>query len=287
MVHNGIEYGIMQMLAETYEIMRRGLSLSNFDMQEVYASWNQGELRSFLLEVTADVFREKDDRTSGDLIDVILDVARQKGTGKWTSEQALELQVPVPTIDAAVMMRNLSRWKAEREAIGQKCSGPQVMYQGDRTLALDQLRDAYHVATILTYAQGMALLYRASQAYGYDLNLEVVARLWRGGCIIRSGLLNPIAPAYAANRELSHLLLDETLGGIVRQKQAALRAIVRLATDLGLSIPAFSSSLVYYDGIREPRLPLNLVQAQRDYFGAHGYERVDATGTFHTSWGKR
>jgi 6-phosphogluconate dehydrogenase len=284
MVHNGIEYGLMQLIAECYDLMKRGLGLNNDELHAVFDQWNQGELNSFLIEITAQIFLKVDDKTGNRLVDMVLDVARQKGTGKWTSQDAMDLQVPIPTIDAAVSMRDLSGYEEERKAAAKALTGPSERYLGDRQAFLGRLRGALYAATVMTYAQGMAQLRKASQVYGYNLKLEDVARIWRGGCIIRAALLEDLRTAYQANPDLPNLLLDPNLGQAVATRQDDLRAVVGTAAQLGIPAPGFMASLGYYDGYRSARLPANLTQAQRDYFGAHTYERIDEKGTFHTDW---
>ena len=286
MVHNGIEYGLMRLIAETYDLMKRGLGLTDDELAEVYDRWNREDLSSYLVEITAQIFRRVDEKTGKRLIDVILDEAKQKGTGMWASQDAMDLQVPLPTIDAAVAMRNLSAYKSEREAASKALARPVSGFSGNRGAFLTQLRDALYAGTILTYAQGMAQLRKASQAYAYDLELEGVARIWRGGCIIRATLLEPIRAAYRAKPDLPNLLLDLTLGQAVMTRQENLRAIVRAAAEWGIAAPALMASLGYFDAYRSAWMPANLIQAQRDYFGAHTYERNDAKGTFHTQWEK-
>jgi 6-phosphogluconate dehydrogenase len=284
MVHNGIEYGLMQLIAETYDLMKRGLGLSDDQLHDAYQEWNRGELHSYLLEITGHIFRQEDASTGKRLIDVILDEAKQLGTGMWTSQSAMELQVPTPTIDSAVAMRNLSAYKAEREMASRTLPGSPATLQGDRTAFVARLRRALYAGMIITYAQGMALLHRASDAYAYGLDLETVARIWRGGCIIRAALLENIRMAYREKPDLPNLLLEATLGNAVLDRQADLRAVVQAASQLALPVPALMASLAYFDAYRSAWLPANLIQAQRDYFGAHTYERVDAKGTFHTQW---
>jgi 6-phosphogluconate dehydrogenase len=284
MVHNGIEYGLMQLISESYDVMRRGLGLTEDELHRVYKQWNQAELNSFLLEITANIFLMVDTKTGRRLVDVILDVARQKGTGKWTSQDALDLQVPVPTIDAAVMMRDLSGWERERAAGTRLLKGPALTFQGDRDTFLNQLRNAMYAGVILTYAQGMALLRRASDEYGYNLNLEDVARIWRGGCIIRAAVLEPIRAAFRARPDLTQPILDPHLAQELVARHSDLRAVVGTAINLGIPVPGLMASLSLYDAYRCGWLPANLIQAQRDYFGAHTYERVDEKGTFHTQW---
>jgi 6-phosphogluconate dehydrogenase len=241
-------------------------------------------LNSYLVEITAQIFRRSDEKTGRRLIDLIRDEARQKGTGRWTSQDAMDLQVPLPTIDAAVAMRNLSTWKDEREAASKTYARPIPLFSGDRHAFLRQLRDALYAATIVTYAQAMAQLRKASQAYTYDLNLETVARIWRGGCIIRAKLLDPIRAAFRAKPDLPNLLLDDVLGQAIMVRQESLRTVVRAAAESGIAAPALMASLGYFDAYRSAWMPANLIQAQRDFFGSHTYERIDAKGVFHTQW---
>lgn len=283
MVHNGIEYGLMQLIAETYDLMKRGLGLTDDELHSVYEQWNQGELNSFLIEITAQIFLKVDEQTGKRLVDVILDEAKQKGTGKWASQDAMDMQVPVPTIDAAVSARDLSAFKAEREAASDALKGPASAFHGDRDTFLSQLRNAMHASMIITYAQGMAQLTKASTDHNYGLNMEDIAAIWRGGCIIRAALLEEIRSIFQQTPDLPNLLVSE-LGKEVAQRQNDLRAIVRMAADISIPAPALMASLAYFDGYRSAWLPANLTQAQRDYFGAHTYERVDARGVFHTQW---
>ena len=287
MVHNGIEYGLLELIAETYDLMKRGLGLSDNELHTVYETWNRGELNGYLIEITADIFCQGDDRAIGKrLVDSILDEARQKGTGKWTSQDAMELQVPVPTMDMAVAMRDLSAFKTEREVAARFLSGPPAKMRAGRAPFLRQLNQALYAAIIITYAQGMALLLRASHVYGYGLNLEDVARIWRAGCIIRANLLTDIRAAYRAQPALANLLVDPHIGRLVTDRQEALREVVKRAVQSGIPAPGLAVSLDYFDGYRSGWLPANLIQAQRDYFGAHTYERIDAKGVFHTQWEK-
>jgi 6-phosphogluconate dehydrogenase len=286
MVHNGIEYGIMQLIAETYDLMKRGWGMNDDEVHELYASWNKGELNGYLVEITSHIFSKQDERTGKRLIDEILNVAQQNGTGLWTSQSAMELQVPSPTIDLAVAMRDMSVSTKERE----QASG---MYQraiprstGDRAKFLTQLGRALFAATISIYAQGFALLAVASAKYKYNLDLEAVARIWRGGCIIRAALLEDICAAFRARRDLPNLLLDPNLSHKLMEHQEDLRRISCQAVESGVPAPAFMISLGYLDAYRSAWQPANLIQAQRDYFGSHSYERIDAKGTFHTEWAK-
>lgn len=264
--------------------MKRGLGLSDDDLHAAYERWNGGELSGYLMEITAHIFQRADAQTDKRLIDEILDEARQKGTGMWTSQDAMSLQVPVPTIDAAVAMRDLSGFKAEREAASQALAGPPQRFSGDRNAFLVALGNALYAAMIVAYGQGLAQLRVASAAKGYDLRLADVARIWRGGCIIRAALLDPILAAYQRRPDLPNLLLDEDLGATVASYQGEMRFVVASGVALGISVPGFMTALAYFDAYRSAWLPANLIQAQRDYFGAHTYERIDAPGVFHTQW---
>ena len=284
MVHNGIEYVIMQLIAETYDLMKRGLGLSDDAVGEVYASWNKGDLNGYLVEITSHIFAKQDEQTGKRLIDEILDVARQKGTGMWTSQSAMELQVPIPTIDLAVAMRDLSVFAKEREQASALYARPLGAFHGDRAAFLVQLGRALYAAMVVTYAQGLALLAAASERYAYHLDGEAVARIWRGGCIIRAAVLDDLCAAFRARADLPNVLLDPNLSRKVMEHQEALRHVVGQAADSGVPTPGLMVSLGYLDAYRSAWLPANLVQAQRDYFGAHTYERIDAKGTFHTEW---
>jgi len=286
MVHNGIEYGVMQLLAETYDLMKRGLGLNDDELHDVFSAWNKGELNAYLVEITSHVFSKRDENTGKRLIDEILDVAKQKGTGMWTSQSAMELQVPIPTIELAVAMRDLSVFEKERQQAGTIYPRPVRHFAGDRNAFLTRLGRAFFAAMIVTYAQGMALLAVASENYKYHLELEAVARIWRGGCIIRAALLDDICAAYSARRDLPNLLLDPILSHKLTEHQEDLRFIAGQAVESGVPAPALMVSLGYLDAYRSAWLPANLIQAQRDYFGAHTYERNDAKGTFHTEWEK-
>jgi 6-phosphogluconate dehydrogenase len=274
----------MELIAEAYDLMKRGLGLSDDELHAVYDRWNGGELSGYLMEITAQIFSRNDERTGKRLIDEILDEARQKGTGMWTSQDAMSLQVPVPTIDAAVAMRDLSGYKAEREAASQALSGPPPRFPGHKEDFLSALADALYAAVIVAYAQGMALLRGASAGKGYGLQLAEVARIWRGGCIIRAALLERILTAYRRDPDLSNLLLDPELGDAVGNRQAQMRSVVASAVAQGIPMPGFMTALAYFDAYRSAWLPANLIQAQRDFFGAHTYERIDAKGVFHTQW---
>lgn len=286
MVHNGIEYGVMQLIAETYDLMKRGLGLDNEAMHDVYGAWNNGELSGYLMEITGNILGKVDDKTGKRLIDVIADVARQKGTGIWASQSAMELQVPVPAIDQAVAMRDMSALAAERREAGCLYSRPMPRFPGDMRAFITELGRALFAAMLIVYAQGTALLAAASEKLEYHLDLEAVARIWRGGCIIRAGLLEDIQAAYRSRRDLPNLLLDPGLSRKVIENQESLRHVVCRAAESGLPAPGMMASLGYLDSYRSVRLPSNLIQAQRDYFGAHTYERLDAQGAFHTEWAK-
>jgi 6-phosphogluconate dehydrogenase len=284
MVHNGIEYGVMQLIAETYDLMKRGLGLNDDELREVYALWNKDELNGYLVEITSHIFSKPDEKTGQRLIDEILDVAKQKGTGMWTSQSAMELQVPIPTIDLAVAMRDLSVFAKERKQAGVIYQRSMRRFTGDRDTFLTQLCRALYAVMIITYAQGLALLVVASDKYKYHLDFEAVPRIWRGGCIIRAALLEDICAAFHARRDLPNLLLDPNLSHKVMEHQEDLRQVVCQAAGSGVPAPGLMVSLGYLDAYRSAWLPANLSQAQRDYFGAHTYERIDAKGTFHTEW---
>jgi 6-phosphogluconate dehydrogenase len=287
MVHNGIEYNDMQLIAEAYDLMKRGLELDAETLHEVFASWNAGVLSSFLIEITADIFTQKDPESGAPLVELILDQAGQKGTGRWTAQEALELGYPVPALTAAVEARNLSAMKDERVAAAAELSGPenqQPELDSDRFVGF--IGDALYASKICAYAQGMGMLAAASRAYDYDLNYGEIAKIWRAGCIIRADFLDDVYAAYEAQPGLDNLLLAPFFQQAVTTRQAAWRAVVQLGIRLGIPLPAMSASLAYYDGYRSAWLPANLIQAQRDYFGAHTYQRVDREGTFHTEWGE-
>ena len=284
MVHNGIEYGDMQLIAEIYDILHRGLGLSARELHAIFAEWNQGELKSYLIEITADIFEKMDDETGRPLVDLILDEAQQKGTGKWASQNALDVGAPIPTINAAVESRILSGLKAQRATASRVIRGPRPEYKGNRARLIDAARQALYASKITSYAQGLGLLKIASEEYQYNLNLGEIAKIWRAGCIIRAGLLTDIMAAYQRDPALVNLLLDDTFRAAVESRQEAWRFVVQTAIGMGIPVLALSASLAYFDAYRSERLPANLTQAQRDYFGAHTYRRVDREGTFHTEW---
>jgi 6-phosphogluconate dehydrogenase len=284
MVHNGIEYGLMELIVETYDLFKRGLGLTPAELAPIYDRWNREELNSFLVEITAKIFSRQDDRTGKPLIDLILDMAKQKGTGMWTSWDAMDLQAATPTIDAAVVMREMSGYQEERQIASQVLAGPSHTFTGDRQRLIGQVKNALYASMIATYAQGLALLRKASATYGYGLDLEAVARIWRGGCIIRAALLEDIRTAFKNQADLPNLLLDPQLGQEFLSRVADLREVVQMAAALGLPAPGLMATLSYFDAYRSAVLPANLIQAQRDFFGAHTYERLDAPGAFHTQW---
>jgi 6-phosphogluconate dehydrogenase len=285
-VHNGIEYGVMQILAEAYDLMKRGLGMTDDEIGDTYAQWNKGELNGYLVEISGQIFSTRDDKTDQRLIDEILDVAKQNGTGMWTSQSAMELKVPIPTIDLAVAMRDLSVFAKEREQASAIYERAIRRFSGNRDTFLTQLGRALFAGMLTIYAQGMALLAVASDKYGYHLDLEAVARIWRGGCIIRAAMLEDICAAFHAKRDLPNLLLDLSLSHKIMEHQEDLRQVVCRAAELGVPAPGLMVSLGYLDAYRSAWLPANLIQAQRDFFGSHSYERIDAKGTFHTEWGK-
>ncbi|MEM7065610.1 MAG: decarboxylating NADP(+)-dependent phosphogluconate dehydrogenase [Cyanobacteria bacterium P01_B01_bin.77] len=285
MVHNGIEYGDMQLIAEAYDLMKNVLGLSHEQLHEVFAQWNTTEeLDSFLIEITADIFTNTEGDTA--LVEKILDAAGQKGTGRWTVMNALEMGVGIPTITAAVNARIMSSIKDERVAASAQLSGPNGKITENTTLWINKIRDALYCSKICSYAQGMALLRKASDNFGYDLDLGECARIWKGGCIIRARFLNKIKHAFTENPELPNLLLAPEFKQTILDRQSAWRDVVAMAAQYGVPVPAFSASLDYFDSYRRAQLPQNLTQAQRDYFGAHTYKRVDKEGTFHTEWTK-
>lgn len=285
MVHNGIEYGDMQLISESYFILKQVLGLSADELHEVFAEWNKGELDSYLIEITADIFTKKDEETGKPLVDVILDKAGQKGTGKWTSQSALDLGVPLPIITESVFARFISAMKEERVKASGLLSGPEVKpVTENKEELIEAVRKALFMSKICSYAQGFAQMKAASEEYNWDLKYGEIAMIFRGGCIIRAAFLQKIKEAYDREPELDNLLLDSYFKNIVESYQGALRQVISLAVAQGVPVPSFSSALAYYDSYRTAVLPANLIQAQRDYFGAHTYERTDKEGIFHTEW---
>jgi 6-phosphogluconate dehydrogenase len=285
MVHNGIEYGDMQLIAEAYDLMKNVLGLNQKQLHEVFAEWNTtDELDSFLIEITADIFTKLDDETGKPLVELIMDQAGQKGTGRWTVIDALQQGVSIPTITAAVNARIISGIKEERVLASKQLTGPSSPFEGDTQAWINKIRDALYCSKICSYAQGMALLRQASETFNYNLDLGECARIWKGGCIIRARFLNKIKHAFTEDPALPNLLLAPEFKQTILDRQSAWREVVAMAAKVGIPVPAFSASLDYFDSYRRDRLPQNLTQAQRDYFGAHTYERVDKPGVFHTEW---
>jgi 6-phosphogluconate dehydrogenase len=284
MVHNGIEYGDMQMICEAYYLMQRVLGMPAAAMSEVFADWNRGELSSYLVDITAAILTKLDPESGRPLVDVILDTAEQKGTGKWTSQIALDLGVPAPTIADAVFVRTLSARKRERVAASKILAAPKPSFAGDRAEFVELIRRALFSAKICSYAQGFQLLRAADDEYHWGLGYGTIASLWRAGCIIRAQFLGRIKEAYARDPRLANLLLDPYFAKVLAEYHPAWRKVVAVAAENGIAVPAFMSALAYFDGYRSEVLPANLLQAQRDFFGAHTYQRVDRPGKFHTEW---
>jgi 6-phosphogluconate dehydrogenase len=285
MVHNGIEYGDMQLIAEAYDLLKNVAGLDAAELQQVFTEWNTtDELNSYLIEITADIFKKTDPTTGKPLVELIMDAAGQKGTGRWTVSDALELGVAIPTITAAVNARILSSYKDERVAASAVLSGPTATFSGDKAAFVNKVRDALYCSKMCSYAQGMALLAAASKAHGFELDLGECARIWKGGCIIRAGFLDKIKQAFTENPNLANLLLATEFKQTILDRQTAWREVIMTAAQLGIAVPAFSASLDYFDSYRRAQLPQNLTQAQRDYFGAHTYQMTDREGTFHTEW---
>lgn len=284
MVHNGIEYGDMQLICEAYFMLKHALGLRNQELFCVFDQWNRGELESYLIEITRDIFTVIEPETGEHLVDKVLDTAQQKGTGKWMSQHALDLGVPTTLITEAVYARCLSALKEARRRAAKILSGPHGKFTGDRNSFIEDVRQALYASKICSYAQGFVQLDAAAHEFGWELDNGNIALLWRGGCIIRAKFLEDIKAAFDNNPQLENLLLDDFFRSAVEKAQPSWRRVVAAAVDLGLPVPGFSSALSYYDGYRRDRLPANLLQAQRDYFGAHTYQRVDKPGTFHTDW---
>lgn len=285
MVHNGIEYGDMQLICEAYQLLKDVLNVSTEELHEIFTEWNNGELDSYLIEITRDIFTKYDEETGKPMVDVILDSAGQKGTGKWTSQSALDLGVPLSIITESVFSRFISALKEERVAASKVLSGPAVSeFTGDRKAFIESVRKALYASKIISYAQGFAQMRAASEEYNWDLKYGNIAMIFRGGCIIRARFLQNIKDAYDRTPQLKNLLLDPYFKGIVDEYQQSWREVVSTAVTRGIPVPAFASALAYYDSYRTERLPANLLQAQRDYFGAHTFQRVDKEGTFHYNW---
>ena len=284
MVHNGIEYGLMELIAETYAILKNGLQMDSAAIQNVFAGWNEGRLQSYLLDITKDIFLYKKPDADHLLLDDIKDEARAKGTGKWTSQVAMDLGISLTVIDTAVAMRYLSSYKGLREEMAGLYSQSQQPLQVDKDQFLQELEQAFYFSMIITYAQGMHMLSAASEEYQYNLNLADIAKIWRGGCIIRSEFLNTIYAAYQQKPGLAHLLLDKQVQQDIESSVAGTRSVVTKVVGAGIGLTAYASALTYFDTLRTGRMPSNLLQAQRDYFGAHTYELIGKEGVFHTQW---
>ncbi len=288
MVHNGIEYAFMQMISEVYDLLKRGAGLSNDELHEVFKKWNEGELQSFLIEITRDIFLQEDDQNEDSgkrLLDLILDKAGSKGTGKWTSQDAMDLPVAVPTIDTAVSFRTISSFKEERVEAAKLYKNNVHPTGLDKETFINQLGDALYFGMIICYAQGLSMLYQASRALDMDIPLHDVVKIWRGGCIIRSLLLNNLYDAFKnSENQLPNILLDKGIADIIISKEQSIREVVKAAVDINIGTGGLMSALSYFDAYTTAYLPTNLIQAQRDFFGAHTYQRIDMPGTFHTGW---
>ena len=284
MVHNGIEYAIMQLISEVYDLMHRGLGLSNEEMHQIFHQWNQEELNSFLIEITADIFKQKDVETGKELLDVILDKAGAKGTGKWTSQDAMDRGVSIPTIDIAVSLRTLSAYKEQRINASKIYNKTHSSLETDSSKFINELKEALFCAIIISYAQGLSLLVKASEELSMEIPLKDVVKIWRGGCIIRSTLLETFYEAYSAKTDLENILLDENIASLLISRIDSLREVVSAAAKSSIPGGALQTALAYFDAYTSERMSTNMIQAQRDYFGAHTYQRVDREGTFHTEW---
>jgi len=286
MVHNGIEYALMQVIAETYEILKKGLRLHNDRIQQLFHHWSQGKLQSYLLEITSEIFAFKEDGADHLLLDDIKDEAKSKGTGKWTSQIAMDLSLPIPVIDTAVSMRDLSKYKTLRTEVSSIYNRDEWFNfeEKEQSVFISQLEEAFYFSMIVVYAQGMHLLTKTSEEYNYQLNLAHIAKIWRGGCIIRSHFLSTIYDAFQKKPHLAHLLLDSKVQSFIKESEPGIRSVVELAIEHGVAIPAYAASLSYFDTLRSSTMPSNLIQAQRDFFGAHTYELLGKEGVFHTQW---
>ena len=284
MVHNGIEYAIMQLISEVYDLMHRGLGLSNEEMHQIFHQWNQEELNSFLIEITADIFKQKDVETGKELLDVILDKAGAKGTGKWTSQDAMDRGVSIPTIDIAVSLRTLSAYKEQRINASKIYNKTHSSLETDSSKFINELKEALFCAIIISYAQGLSLLVKASEELTMEIPLKDVVKIWRGGCIIRSTLLETFYEAYSAKTDLENILLDQNIASLLISRIDSLREVVSAAAKSSIPAGALQTALAYFDAYTSERMSTNMIQAQRDYFGAHTYQRVDREGIFHTEW---
>ena len=284
MVHNGIEYAIMQLISEVYGVLKNVVGLNNDELHTVFKRWNEGEMQSFLIEITRDIFLKEDDLTTNRLVDMILDKAGSKGTGKWTSQDAMDLPAPIPTIDMAVTLRNISACKEER-VVAAALYKPNIKpFTSNKEKFIQQLHDALYCATIISYAQGLAMLHKASASLQMDIPLQDVVRIWRGGCIIRSTLLETFTAAFKKDKQLPNILLNKKVASLVKKKQLALRKVIQQSSSAKVPLAGLMSALSYFDAYCTERMPTNLIQAQRDYFGAHTYQRIDKEGSFHTEW---
>lgn len=284
MVHNGIEYAIMQMISESYDLLHRGAGLTNDELHQVFDQWNKGDLQSFLVEITAAIFTQPDEKTGNRLIDMILDKAGAKGTGKWTSQDALDIGVPIPVIDMAVTMRNISALKAERTNAAALYANTVSSVSADKATFVQQVHDALYFGILISYAQGLSMLHRASTELDMQIPLPKVVRVWRGGCIIRSTMLDVFSGIYDQNPQLENLLLDKQIASMLQKTEAGMRAVATTAVQNRFAAGCLLNALTYFDAYSSQQLPTNLIQAQRDFFGAHTYQRIDEPGTFHTEW---
>ncbi|NDJ77498.1 MAG: NADP-dependent phosphogluconate dehydrogenase [Chloroflexi bacterium] len=284
MVHNGIEYGIMQVIAEAYDILKRVGGLTTAELAQAFTAWNAAELNSYLIEITGKIFAHDEPGLDQPLVELILDEAKQKGTGKWTSQNALNLGIPTHTINAAVEARVISALKDERTAAEKTFPLPARAFPGNKAQLAEQVRQALYAAILTAYAQGIALMQAASREYEYELDMEAIARIWRGGCIIRAALLEDIRQVYSAQPDLANMLLAEPFRSAMQERDAGWRSVIQLAVGNAIPVPGLSAALGYFDAYRTARLPANVTQAQRDFFGSHTYRRVDAEGVFHTEW---
>ncbi len=284
MVHNGIEYAIMQLISEAYDVMKRGLGLNNKELADVFTKWNEDELQSFLIEITSEIFLKKDDETGKEIVDIISDKAGSKGTGKWTSQDAMELPVSIPTIDTAVAMRTISGYKDQRVAASALYQSKIKELKGKTPADIKKIQDALHFAIVIAYAQGLSMLHEASSALNMDISLADVVKIWRGGCIIRSSLLEVFYKAYRKDKSLANILLTKSVARIVKKAEKNARTVIRLAMQSKIPVTGLSSAVGYFDAYCSASMPTNLIQAQRDFFGAHTYQRIDKEGTFHTEW---
>jgi 6-phosphogluconate dehydrogenase len=284
MVHNGIEYAMMQMISEVYDVLRRGAGFTNEELHQTFIAWNKGQLQSFLINITATVFKTKDEETDQFLVDIILDQAGSKGTGKWTSQEALDLPLPIPTIDMAVAMRNLSVYKNERKEAARLYKTSVTPIAVPRVELITELENALSFCFVIAYAQGLSMLAKASAELKMEIPLPAVIQVWKAGCIIRSTLLGNFTNAFKKNHQLSNLLLDNEIVDLLKNRESSLRKITNAAITSKIPLPAMMSALSYYDSFCSERMPTNLIQAQRDFFGAHTYQRIDKPGVFHTEW---